>query len=132
MFSPSETDRKLPKEETKNMSVEMTDPNVDTKTANLPANIGRLTKWRQAYRAWQYERDFVAVVASLARLSDRRLELIGMKRENLIYHVDRMIDAAEAERQTVAEIIDILEGKEPVAQKPQSRPVETAEIKRFG
>ncbi len=99
--------------------------------AGLPARIRTMDRWRNAYRDWQQERDFIAIVACLARLSDRRLAMIGMRRKDLIHHVDRMVDAAEEERKLVAEILELAD-KKPVAQRPVSNAPETAEIRRFG
>lgn len=99
--------------------------------AGLPARPSTVDRWRNAYREWQSERDFIAIVACLARLSDRRLAMIGMRRNDLIHHVDRMVEAAEAERNFVAEILELADSK-PVAHRPISKAPETAEIRRFG
>ena len=99
--------------------------------AARPAKIRTVDRWRNAYREWQRERDFIAIVACLARLSDRRLAMIGMRRDDLIHHVDRMVDTAEEERNTAAEILELVD-KKPVAQRPVSNVPETAEIRSFG
>ena len=65
----------------------------------LPALVsdrrGLAERWKAAIADWRAERDLVAIAGTLARLSDRRLALIGLRRDTLIFSVERMMSEAE-------------------------------------
>lgn len=82
------------------------------RTANLrPAERGAFARTVDATRAahadWQFERDVAAVMAALDRLSDRRLALIGMRREALFDAVAEMIARTQADRAATSEILSL-------------------------
>ena len=64
---------------------------------------------RERYNSWCYRRDIIAITATLDRLSDRRLDMIGMRREELVEIVCDMMLRADEERQIGREIIELLE-----------------------
>jgi hypothetical protein len=68
---------------------------------------------RAAHAEWRFERDIGAVMAALDRLSDRRLALIGMRRDALFEAVAEMITRAEVDRQAAAETLSLAEGRRP-------------------
>lgn len=65
----------------------------------------------RAYQTWSEDRDFAAIYAALARLSDRRLHMIGMRRETLVDDVERLIEAAEENRNLEQEILALVEDR---------------------
>ena len=64
---------------------------------------------RARYDSWRFRRDIAAIMASLDRLSDRRLEMIGLRRDELFEAVSEMIMRAEDERAIGREVIALLE-----------------------
>ena len=96
------------------------------------AKPGLIGRFRQSIRKWRFERDFVAVVSALAQLSDRRLALIGMHRDGLVDHVERLIDEAEANRRLEKEVLDIIEHDDQMLSPPDPAPARTAEVRRIG
>jgi len=70
-----------------------------------------LAATRTAHADWQFERDIAAVMAALGRLSDRRLALIGVRREALFETVAEMITRAEVDRERAAELVSLADGQ---------------------
>jgi hypothetical protein len=64
---------------------------------------------RKAYDDWRSSNDHAAIVAAFNRLSNRRLHLIGLRREALLDSVGGMMIHAEEERAIVREIIAIID-----------------------
>ncbi len=62
-----------------------------------------------AAREWHQDRDTFAIKRALSRLSDRRLHLIGLRRQTLETDVRRMIWDIEEERNIGAEVLQILD-----------------------
>ena len=96
------------------------------------ARIGLVGRCRQTIRQWQLDRDLAAIVAALARLSDRRLALIGMRRGDLIGHVEHMMDEVEAGRRIEREVLEFLAEQGDKFQDHHPAPAQTAEICRIG
>lgn len=85
-----------------------------TNPASVPndvsANQGRgLGALRTAYADWRFGNDLAAIVGVFDRLSNRRLNLIGLNRETLFDSVGDMMVHAEEERAIVREIIAIID-----------------------
>ena len=80
-----------------------------------------LAATRAAHAEWRFERDIGAVMAALDRLSDRRLALIGMRRDALFEAVAEMIIRAEVDRQSAAETLSLAEGRSRDWQ-PEAKP----------
>ena len=74
-----------------------------------------LAMFRQAYDDWRFERDIVAIMATLDRLSDRQLHLIGVARDSLFETVEDMVRSAERERLIGRDVIALLDAPTPSA-----------------
>ena len=90
---------------------------------------------RERYDSWRFRGDIAAIMASLDRLSDRRLEMIGMRRGELFEAVSDMMMRAEEERAIGREVIELLEAprtSDTVAEPPGTprpeRPVAEAGV----
>ncbi|PWR01098.1 hypothetical protein DKT77_18205 [Meridianimarinicoccus roseus] len=77
-----------------------------------------LHKMRAGYADWRFQRDIAAIMASLDRLSDRRLALIGVRRDALFDAVSDLMLRAADDRAIADEVIAMLE-RAPAAQKPR-------------
>lgn len=75
---------------------------------------------RDRYNSWRFRRDIAAIMATLDRLSDRRLDMIGMRREDLLGAVFDMMERAEEERQIGREVIALLEAPEAAEPAPDT------------
>ena len=64
---------------------------------------------RDRYNSWRFRSDIAAITATLDRLSDRRLDMIGMQRDDLFGAVADMMMRTEEERQIGREVIALLE-----------------------
>jgi BMFP domain-containing protein YqiC len=64
---------------------------------------------RDRYNSWRFRRDIAAITATFDRLSDRRLNMIGMRREELFEAISDLMIRAEEERQIGLEVIALLE-----------------------
>lgn len=53
---------------------------------------------REDYREWLEERDIVCVIATLRRLSERQLALLGMSHGTLALDVEDLVERARTER----------------------------------
>lgn len=69
---------------------------------------GRLD-FRARYESWRFRRDLAAIMATLDRLSDRRLEMIGMHREDLFDAVSDLMLRAEEQRAIGREVVALLD-----------------------
>jgi hypothetical protein len=77
---------------------------------NVSANQGSgLSTLRMAYDDWRFGNDVAAIVAGFNRLSNRRLHMIGLRRETLFESVVEMIDQAEEERAISKAILAIID-----------------------
>jgi len=79
---------------------------LDDASANQGRGLGAL---RIAYFDWRVQNDIGAIVAALDRLSNRRLQMIGLRREGLRDIVRDMMLSAEEDREIVQEIIAIID-----------------------
>jgi hypothetical protein len=91
-----------------------------TDPASVPndasTNQGRgLGSLRKAYADWRFGNDLAAIVAAFDRLSNRRLNMIGLHREALFDSVGDMMVQAEEERAIVREIIAIIDASTDTA-----------------
>lgn len=68
-----------------------------------------LRNLRVAYSEWRSEKDIGAIAAALNRLSNRRLQMIGLRRERLRDTVRDMMVYAEEDRAAVRELIAIID-----------------------
>ena len=100
----------------------------DTPGYPAPAIGGIARVWRERYRQWRTDRDFIAIVAALARLSDRRLAMIGMRRDDLVWHVEQLVEDREEGRRVEREVLAILEH---VPERGPQLPGRGAEIRRI-
>ena len=106
------------------------------RTVELPVPAGPRGRLRGAYLRWREDRDFAAIVRALARLGDRRLALIGMRRDDLGHYVERMMGDAETDRRLSAEVLEILHQQERrgtgrvAAKPPLHASVEVIELRR--
>ncbi|ETX14307.1 hypothetical protein OCH239_04065 [Roseivivax halodurans JCM 10272] len=64
---------------------------------------------RERYESWRFRRDLAAIMAALDRLSDRRLEMIGIRRDDLFEAVSDMMMRAEEERAIGREVMALLD-----------------------
>ncbi len=78
----------------------------DDASANQGRGLGAL---RAAYSDWRGYNDIVTIVAALERLSNRRLHMIGLRREDLFDAVGDMMDRTEENRAIGQEILAILD-----------------------
>jgi hypothetical protein len=85
-----------------------TDPAMmpDDVSANQGRGPGAL---RMAYADWRFNNDVAAIVAAFDRLSNRRLHMIGLRREALFDSVGDMMVHAEEERAIGLEIVAIID-----------------------
>jgi len=106
----------------------------------VSANQGHgLRALRTAYADWRFGNDLVAIVAAFDRLSNRRLHMIGLRRDSLFDSIGDMMVHAEEERATVREIIAIIDASTdnalngPDTPRPEKFPIqiETAATKRY-
>jgi hypothetical protein len=81
---------------------------------------------RERYTSWRFRGDIAAITATLDRLSDRRLDMIGMRREDLFWAVSDMMMRAEEERQIGREVIALLEAPKAANPAPAPRTVTPA------
>ncbi|ETX28610.1 hypothetical protein [Roseivivax isoporae] len=63
---------------------------------------------RARYESWRFERDIAAIMSALDRLSDRRLALIGVRRDELFEAVSTLMLEAEQRRAIGREVLDLL------------------------
>ena len=76
----------------------------------VPANQGRgLGTLRMAYADWRFGNDVAAIVVAFDRLSNRRLHMIGLRREAIFDSVGEMMVHAEEERAIGREIVAIID-----------------------
>lgn len=78
----------------------------------VPVRRGLAELCKTAIADWRAERDVVAIAGTLARLSDRRLALIGLRRDTLIFSVERMMSEAEEASRIEADVLQILAAAE--------------------
>lgn len=64
---------------------------------------------QEKYESWRFQRDVAAIMATLDRLSDRRLAMIGLHRDTLFETVSDMMVEAERQRQVGHEVLAMLE-----------------------
>ncbi|SLN12091.1 hypothetical protein ROJ8625_00312 [Roseivivax jejudonensis] len=72
-------------------------------------DAGETAGLRARYDSWRFRRDIAAITATLDRLSDRRLEMIGMRRDELFEAVSDLMIRAEEERSIGREVMELLE-----------------------
>ena len=65
------------------------------------------------YEAWCEERDMVAIIAALRRLSERQLARIGMGHGTLALDVEDLVLRAEHERTLTDDVLRLVEGDAP-------------------
>ena len=78
----------------------------DVAMANKERGLSAL---RLAYSDWRGENDICAIASVLGRLSNHRLQMIGLRREGLRDCVRDMMLSAEEDRVIVREIIAIID-----------------------
>ena len=61
-----------------------------------------------AYEDWCEERDIVAVIATLRRLSERQLDRIGMSHATLALDVEDLVARAAREREITGEMLTVV------------------------
>lgn len=61
-----------------------------------------------AYEDWCEERDIIAVIATLRRLSERELGRIGMSHATLALDVEDLVARAEREREITREVLTVV------------------------
>lgn len=64
---------------------------------------------RDAYEEWLEERDIIAVIAALRRLSERQLARIGMSHKTLALDVEDLVARAESERTLSRDVLALVE-----------------------
>lgn len=74
-----------------------------------PNQARGLDALRTAYSDWRFGNDVAAIVVALDRLSNRRLHMIGLRREELVHAVRDMMLSAEEDRAIGREVIAILD-----------------------
>ncbi|KUF08738.1 hypothetical protein [Pseudoponticoccus marisrubri] len=77
--------------------------------AGTRAAPGPVAGLRERVESWRFQRDVAAVTATLDRLSDRQLAMIGMRRGELFEAVSDMMLRAEEERRIGREVVALLE-----------------------
>ncbi len=79
--------------------------------------VGLLARLRlrdsEDYEDWCEERDMVAIIAALRRLSGRQLERIGMAHATLALDVEDLVLRAERDRAVTDDVLRIVEGDAP-------------------
>ncbi len=79
--------------------------------------LGLLARLRlrdaEDYEDWCEERDMVAIIAVLRRLSERQLERIGMSHATLALDVEDLVLRAERDRTLTDDVLRIVEGDAP-------------------
>ncbi|MEH6648062.1 hypothetical protein [Sulfitobacter sp.] len=78
----------------------------DNVSANQSRGLGTL---QMAYADWRFGNDVAAIVVAFNRLSNRRLHMIGLRRETLFDSVGEMMVHAEEEREIGLEIVAIID-----------------------
>jgi hypothetical protein len=73
----------------------------------LKAAVG---EYRTSRSARQREDDVAAIAFALSRLSDRRLTLLGIRRDGLVHAVETLVEKAEEARSSADEIICLVDG----------------------
>lgn len=86
-----------------------------------------LSGLRTRYELWQSGRDLAAIMATLDRLSDRRLAMIGMRRGELFDAVSDLMLRAEEQRALGREVVELLEAPE-AAERTASEPRRAAKV----
>jgi hypothetical protein len=79
---------------------------VDGFAVNRTKNRGT---FQAAYAEWCSRNDIATIVGALDRLSDRRLNMLGLRRDNLFDVVEDMVDSAKEQRAIGQEVIGMLE-----------------------
>ena len=83
------------------------------KTLRQDGAVGLLARTRlreaHAYEAWSEERDVIAVIATLRRLSERQLDRIGMSHATLALDVEDLVARATREREITSEILRVVD-----------------------
>ncbi len=65
--------------------------------------------FQAAYTEWRSRNDIATIVGALDRLSDRRLNMLGLRRDNLFDIVEDMVDSEKEQRAIGQEVIGMLE-----------------------
>jgi hypothetical protein len=82
----------------------------------LKAAIG---EYRTSRTARQREDDVAAIAFTLSKLSDRRLALLGIRRDGLVHAVETLVARADEARVGADEIICLVDGTRQT--KPQAK-----------
>ncbi|SLN10151.1 hypothetical protein ROJ8625_00185 [Roseivivax jejudonensis] len=75
---------------------------------------------RERYDSWRFRGDIAAIMASLDRLCDRQLDLIGMRREELFEAVSDLMMRAEEQRRIGRDVVELLETAPEDATTPKT------------
>lgn len=73
------------------------------------AETAEAASLREKVDSWRFRRDLAAIMATFDRLSDRRLEMIGLQRDSLFESVSDMMIEAERQRAIGREVVELLE-----------------------
>ncbi len=83
---------------------------------NAPTRLGALLRgWLEAYGEWREYRDYDAIGAAFAKLSERQLNQLGMSRATLSIDLTDLMARADESRAHAAEIAALLDGRAPFA-----------------
>lgn len=82
---------------------------------------------KAALAIWRTTQDIGAVMAALDRLSDRRLAMIGIRRDGLYDAVTEMMDRVEGERRIADEVLALLEKAPAKGERPEPAPAEMSD-----
>lgn len=85
----------------------------------------RLDRLMAAYGEWRITQDIAAIMSALDRLSDRRLAMIGLRRDDLYDAVTGMMEQVREQKRISEEVLALLEQEPATGEKPRL-PVETA------
>jgi hypothetical protein len=89
----------------------------------LKAAVG---EYRTSRSARQREDDVAAIAFALSKLSDRRLTLLGIRRDGLVHAVETLVEKAEEARSSADEIICLIDGTRQA--KTQDKTQDTAGV----
>ncbi|MBK5928022.1 hypothetical protein [Rhodobaculum claviforme] len=84
---------------------------VKTLRRDGPVGLVARTRLREpgAYEDWCEERDVIAIIATLRRLSERQLERIGMSHATLALDVEDLVARAIREREITGEVLRVVD-----------------------
>ncbi len=84
---------------------------------NGPSGLWARLRYRDddAFDAWQYERDLTLITAALLRLSERRLNRLGLSHSTLVLDVQHLIERTRREEETGREILSLVEQEKDLA-----------------